>query len=51
MQSMSQNNFKQKEISQILLRPNFKVFWQSEQGFQRCGFVYAPPLPAEFYTP
>ena len=43
MESMSQSDFKQKEISQILLKPNFKVFWQSEEGFQRCGFL-SPPL-------
>ena len=40
MQSVSQSNFKQKEISQTLLKPNFKAFWQSEEGFQRCGFLY-----------
>ena len=42
MQSMSEGNFKQKEISQISLKPNFKAFWQSEEGFQRCGFLYLP---------
>ena len=45
---MSQSNFKQKEISQILLKPNFKAFWQSEEGFQRWGFLYRSP---GFYTP
>ena len=34
MQSMSQSNFKQKKMSQILLKPNFKAIWQSEEGFQ-----------------
>ena len=42
---MSQSNFKQKEISQISLKPNFKVFSQSEERFQRCGFV---PSPRDF---
>ena len=43
MQSMTQSSFKQKEISQILFKPNFKAFWQSGEGFQRCGFLYPPP--------
>ena len=46
---MSQSNFKQKEISQILFKANFKAFWQSE-GFQRCGFLY-PPLPSRDFMP
>ena len=48
MQSLSQSNFKQKEISQLLLKPNFKAFWQSEEGFQMCVFLYLLP---GFYTP
>ena len=39
---MSQSNFKQKEISQISLKPNFKSFSQLEEGFRRCGFVPPP---------
>ena len=42
MQSISQCKFKQKEISQILPKPDFKAFRQSEKGFQRCGFLYLP---------
>ena len=38
MQSMGQSNFKQKEISEVLVKPNLKAFWQSEKGFQKCGF-------------
>ena len=43
--------FKQKEISQKLLKPNFKAFWQSEEGFQRDGFLYAPSPPRDFMPP
>ena len=50
MQSVSQSNFRPKEISQILLKPNFKAFWQSAEGFQRCGFLY-PPLSRDFISP
>ena len=49
MQSMSQSNFKQKEISQILLKPNFKAFGQSEEGFQSWGFLSL--LPWDFIPP
>ena len=42
---------KQKEISQILLKPNFKAFWQSEEGFQRCSFLYPSPPPRDFIPP
>ena len=51
MQSMSQSNFKQKEISQILLKPNFKAFWQSEAGFQKCGFLYPSSRLRDFIPP
>ena len=46
MQSMSQSNFKQKEKSQVLLKPNFKAFSQSEVSFQRCD----PLSPGILYT-
>ena len=47
MESMSQTSVKQKEMSQILLKLNFKAFWQSEEGLQRCDILYPPP-PAPF---
>ena len=50
MQSMSQSNFKQKEISEVLVKPNLKAFWQSERGFQKCGFCPGIFVPG-FYTP
>ena len=53
MQTMNQSNYKQKEISQILLKPNFKAFSQSEDGFQRCGFFTtpSPAAPRDFIPP
>ena len=49
MQSMSQSNFEQKEISQLLLKPNFKALSESEEGFQRCGFPC--PFPSPYFIP
>ena len=51
MQSMSESNFTQNKISQILFKPNFKAFWQLEEGFQRCGFLYPTPLLPGLYSP
>ena len=45
---MNQSSFKQKEISQILFKPNFQEISESEEGFQKCGFLY---LSRDFIPP
>ena len=43
MQSMIHSNFKQKEISQILLKPTFQSILTIRRGFSKVWFFAPPP--------